>query len=774
MTDTLDTTHASWAFANAPASETGSGRHLSNLSSLRARQQRTTKATDKLDEFGGTTDLASKKNLTNCHVRKSCRPTTVRSPRKPCLLLGLPGEIRNRIYHYVYNVEHEVLMRPANSSSKSDYAHDTSARKPALPKARRCLSIRAGSAAVSPSKSLQCSRKPGQKHLLPKKGIRWVSSPINLLLTCRVIGREASGFLYSNACFSFEDPGRLSSFMSCSTSSNLHCVAKVDLFFKAYGIPYAKADVQWERKHLARWEATLTTLVKLMPDLKDLSLHMHLPNVTAFLGRAFRTVGSPSSDFASDAGPLLLPLPLAKLKHLQYFSLHTSSYLLSCARDPRLVMDMYGPHFEVQGIYHPTTQQQEVVFHHNKMQAEDLHGALDRALKGLLTKGDDLEANFAELLVVVNEWKEWSKDPVGNSLRASMLPAAPLAGPQGMAITLAASATTVAPVYTAPAHIPPAPAQPVNAAKKKPKKKRVSKPATTESSSHLSGPTKHRPRTVGEGTNTHTNTLSGIHTANTVDSSQKPNKNGRRGKACKDKSQSAIRRNSVADSAQNLPLQGPDCLKSTNPRRATKSKTKKNKTQHQQRNIKANEPVSALDLLTRETGPTVQESANNDNLSPATQSHLLDANDCLVISAVQHKSVNIPVHNSKSPKISTPKVPAATLASARTEAESQSTKSKPKTKPNKTPLVSHSCTNEAAKALTEIDTQTHKAIRPVGPSHGVKGKAESLRQESEITSNITHQPLSDALVRPVDSFWQGRINDLLDLSGQHGHEIGRF
>ena len=361
-------------------------------------------------------------------------------PNRPkSLFEELPGEIRNRIYQCVYKDEQTVIIRPKGPLFDGHPLSSSFLGKPTVPKAQRCLSIKTGGVSRA-AKALICHKRPGGKPL-PAQTIEWSSSPISLLLTCKSISDEAAGFLYANALFFFEDTARLNAFIKTSRSKNLFQVQKLSIFVQAYGIPCAKADTQWEYKHIARWVNTLKAVTEAMPNVSFLRLNLHSANVSGFLGRAFRTKNP-------DLGPLLIPQALSGLAHLKRISVHTSSQLLACSRNTDLMNDMYGPHFEVQGIYRPSTLQKEIVFLANKIKAQELHDALNSAIKKMI-RGDVCDVLVdeervvepgwreqypwsSELGITVKDWQQWATDPVGNSLRA----AGPLP-PQGMHFPIA-------------------------------------------------------------------------------------------------------------------------------------------------------------------------------------------------------------------------------------------------------------------------------------------------------------------------------------------------
>lgn len=388
-----------------------------------------------------------------------------------CLFLALPGEIRNRIYEYVFGTEYTVAIRPHGTVTSSHPMCEGSIKKSNPPKAQRVLCVRSKQAS-STLRTFHYSKKPGTKPL-PGVGVRWGSSPTSLLLSCKRVGDEAAGFLYSNTVFFFEDPRRIAAFIETARARDLHQITKVKLFIQAYGIPCASDDTRWEDKHVDRWTRTLGAVVESMPNIEALELTMHLPNMPGFLSRAFKTARPGLSTWRSDAGPLLIPQPLSKLQKLKKVSIRTSSRLLSTARDPYLVADMYAPHFEVQGIYHPSRHQHETVFLHNKTRMEELHAAANRAIKKLVqVKSEDTKACFAELLVVTKEWQEWAKDPIGNSLRAGMAlpqppPPPPLPAPAAPA---PAPASAMAPPANLTATSSPVSSHPQNEAKNKKRK----------------------------------------------------------------------------------------------------------------------------------------------------------------------------------------------------------------------------------------------------------------------------------------------------------------
>lgn len=380
---------------------------------------------------------------------QSATPSKPDDPIKPSLFDRLPGEIRNEIYRLVYATKRTVNMRPDSEKSRSHPLHHT--RQPAVAKATRCLSIVPSQKGTFYNKTINVSKVPGQKRLPSINDVRWASSPISLLLTCKTISAEAGTILYANTSFFFEDPRRLSAFLIHTHPRNLLAIQNLSIHYQAYGRPCLVANIQWEHKHLEQWKFVLTMVADRVSNLKSLSLDLHFGHLESFLSRAFRNPDTCKFNSKLDAGPLLLTMPLAKLKHLQSVHLRTSSNVLSMSRDTDRFQEAYKPQFAIQGISTPSQQQKDVVFKDNLTQVEEVHRTLNGALRRLMRGEVDLEATFAEMLVVFSERKEWLQDPVGNSLRRANMPALSVIRPPGPIAVAAANATFAAnPAYTAP------------------------------------------------------------------------------------------------------------------------------------------------------------------------------------------------------------------------------------------------------------------------------------------------------------------------------------
>lgn len=385
---------------------------------------------------------------------------------KACGLLTLPGELRNKIYAYVYDTERTVIIRPNSSLFDGHPLSPNFIGKPTAIKAQKILTIKS-TLSPRPCQTLQSFRKPGGKPR-PREQIKWASSPIGLLLTCKEIENEAGDYLYSNCTFFFESASYINAFIKTTKSRNLQHVRNMKVLVQVYGIPQLTSHTHWEQRHLDRWTDTFAAMSVYMPNIQHLDFNLHLPDLSGVLSRAFRACREKEvlQDWIRDVGPLLTIIPLSNLQHLQKIKVHTTSSLLTVSRDAGLVAEVYGPHFEVHGMYQPTTQQQDIVFQFARMQIEDLHGALNRSLKKVL-KRESVEDGtcFAELVVASREWFHWTRDPVGNSLRAANMVLPPvnyaaLAPTQVQILTNPVYTMPLNSIVTTPTYSPP-PAAPV-------------------------------------------------------------------------------------------------------------------------------------------------------------------------------------------------------------------------------------------------------------------------------------------------------------------------
>ncbi|KAF2842786.1 hypothetical protein M501DRAFT_915309, partial [Patellaria atrata CBS 101060] len=179
--------------------------------------------------------------------------------KKTSPLLAIPGELRNKIYAYIYDTHIVVEML-----SSRDRKERSSLIKP---KATICTSSTVDKPRPRWSPPLQQRTKP-----IETRGTLFRPTLAGLLLTCKQLNIEASVFFYAQTTFQFYTLNRLDNFLKVPTASTLALVNHLKLDFNTYGHP---GETQWERykeAHDASLLRIFTLTAQALPGLTTLSL----------------------------------------------------------------------------------------------------------------------------------------------------------------------------------------------------------------------------------------------------------------------------------------------------------------------------------------------------------------------------------------------------------------------------------------------------------------------------------------------------------------------
>jgi len=183
-----------------------------------------------------------------------------RSNGKSFNLLGLPAEIRERIYYFAFRPE----VSPASSQQQQQRSRKT---------------LRLTAAAVSnddldaPDQSLTV--KPHRYSRWPSRGKVHVSTApsVRLLRANKQISREAAHVLYRSACFEFDSPRQLEEFF-CSIGGNFENLRHIALRFGPKDLlKFFGASLTEER----RWEPSFAAFHLMYLANKLLTLEIELP-----------------------------------------------------------------------------------------------------------------------------------------------------------------------------------------------------------------------------------------------------------------------------------------------------------------------------------------------------------------------------------------------------------------------------------------------------------------------------------------------------------------
>lgn len=203
-----------------------------------------------------------------CRIRPSTSPAG-----KISGFLGLPGELRNRIYDYYFDQDFRVEIA-AKGTALSHKAHHPKTVKLSLNLLDRGRTVHKDqmTSLQQTPKILRMPRRFG--HYQRVNGIRteWSSSLSALILVCRQVYHEAIIFLYQNTTYTFAAPRRIANFLDVIPKQNLSWVMKLHLHYGSYGCPLLAADRTWANKHLRSWILACKSASKQFINLQQLQV----------------------------------------------------------------------------------------------------------------------------------------------------------------------------------------------------------------------------------------------------------------------------------------------------------------------------------------------------------------------------------------------------------------------------------------------------------------------------------------------------------------------
>ena len=179
--------------------------------------------------------------------------------------LGLPGELRNRIYGY-YFTEDFVVEIVAKGTQLVQDPFKTAKLSMTIycpPKSKR------RSKAKAPI-TLRFSRKLGHYKRVDGVETEWHTSLPALPLVCKLVHHETIVYLYHKSTFVFDAPHRIQSFVKSVPNVNLTHIKKLHLHYNTYSQPGCLEHRIWQEKHLTSWTKACRTLSKTLVNIEEL------------------------------------------------------------------------------------------------------------------------------------------------------------------------------------------------------------------------------------------------------------------------------------------------------------------------------------------------------------------------------------------------------------------------------------------------------------------------------------------------------------------------
>jgi hypothetical protein len=195
--------------------------------------------------------------------------------------LGLPGELRNRIYQYCFEEDFCVeVVAKGNILFKSQPKTvklilniiDEFVQAPQVPKKPK----------KQEQRTLRVSRRLGRYRRVEGLRTCWSTSLSALTLVSKQVHKETIVFLYQKATFVFDAPRRIQDFLEMVPKVGLVCITKLQLHYTTYRNPKYKKDVVWQKKHIQSWTAACRKASKRLTNLEELEVWLWLSDKAWF------------------------------------------------------------------------------------------------------------------------------------------------------------------------------------------------------------------------------------------------------------------------------------------------------------------------------------------------------------------------------------------------------------------------------------------------------------------------------------------------------------
>lgn len=160
--------------------------------------------------------------------------------------LDLPGEIRNKVYDYLFSGHVEIVhgrsTKPRITCAKILCTYSTNHR-------------------LNPTSLAHDNRH---------------STRPDLLRTCRAINEEATVFLYANITFRFVSMSTINNFLDTVPTGGAKAITRLELQHSTYGEPRLMEDRRWKLLHDKKWRKTCRRIAEEMGAIEQLKISLRI------------------------------------------------------------------------------------------------------------------------------------------------------------------------------------------------------------------------------------------------------------------------------------------------------------------------------------------------------------------------------------------------------------------------------------------------------------------------------------------------------------------
>jgi hypothetical protein len=166
--------------------------------------------------------------------------------------LSLPGETRNQIYQYYFDVDFrcEVAAKGCHFNRRKSrtvklwaaaFQSNTQFLK-YIPEAKDSAPV-----------TIRMSRSLGKYNVVQGLKTNWFGSLFAINLTCKQVHVETVAFLYRKTVFVFQAPKRITNFLDIVSKPRIEHITNLQLHYTTYGCPKWTKDCEWQEKHNRSW-----------------------------------------------------------------------------------------------------------------------------------------------------------------------------------------------------------------------------------------------------------------------------------------------------------------------------------------------------------------------------------------------------------------------------------------------------------------------------------------------------------------------------------------
>lgn len=203
-------------------------------------------------------------------------PPPSRPLRKPLNLrpfnfCDLPGELRNKVYGYVFTQEFYKICWADNTKTSLTYK---------LPKRPVYASPRLDPSVSRRRRLFDYPRRICSNEVIEPYQLS--PGPAALLLTCKLISEEASSLFYSKSTFTFQNLGTFAAFLDTLGIAKKASIRSLHLRHHTAGNPFLTQHRAWKNVYDDKWDELCLKVSDELTSLEELSIDITINDVPMF------------------------------------------------------------------------------------------------------------------------------------------------------------------------------------------------------------------------------------------------------------------------------------------------------------------------------------------------------------------------------------------------------------------------------------------------------------------------------------------------------------